>query len=162
MHLAAPLPCHCEERSDVAISRCSVSYTKTGLSTENVIRRCVQSLLVPPDLQHCTRRLPRRGKIPLLAMTSFFGSAYVLSYNLKRSGVTERVRAVTIRIAPSTHCPRPLAAKLQFIALYRIGWAQWCNDPCRPNRPELSAATGRQTTVYLTTDSTRCRRGHRP
>ena len=151
MHPATPLPRHCEERSDVAISRCCVSYTKTGLSTENVIRRCVQSLLVPPDLQHGTRRLPRRGKIPLLAMTSFFGSAYVLSYNLKRSGVTEGAAlpalpvadeaehkrvprsardegilaedirrvpqtgfAVTIRIAPSTHCPRPRAAKLQF------------------------------------------------
>jgi hypothetical protein len=40
-----------------------------------------------------------------------------INYNLKRGGVTERVRAMTTRTAPSTHCPRPLAAKLQFITL---------------------------------------------
>ena len=42
---------------------------------------------------------------------------------LLRSNDTERVRAVTKRSAPSTHCQRRLAAKFQFVELLLDGIA---------------------------------------
>jgi len=47
------------------------------------------------------------------------------------SNDTERVRAVTKRTAPCTHCPRRLAAKFQFIE--QIGIQQAYNFVINPD-----------------------------